>query len=58
MNLSQYRKSITAVVGAIIAFAALVITSSSAPITASEWLSGGIGLATALGVYGVKNEPA
>lgn len=55
--MSRYRKTITAIVGACIAFAALVITSDPAAITSSEWLSGGIGLATALGVYQVSNTP-
>ncbi len=56
MNLSKYRKTIVAVIGAGAAFATLVVTSEPAAITASEWLSGGIGLATALGVYGTRNE--
>lgn len=54
-NLAKYNKTITAVVGAAIAFAALVVTSAPAAITSSEWLSGAIGLATALGVYKVGN---
>lgn len=54
--MSKYKKSLTAVCGAVIAFATLVITSAPAAITASEWLSGGIGLATALGVYSVANS--
>lgn len=57
MNLNQYRKTIAAVVGAIIAFATLVITSAPSDITASEWLSGAIGLATAIGVYQIPNAP-
>lgn len=44
--------------GAVIAFATLVVTSASGPITASEWLSGGIGLATALGVFATTNKGA
>jgi hypothetical protein len=54
-NLGKYKKAITAVVGAGIAFATLVVTSEPTAITSSEWLSGGIGLATALGVYRVGN---
>lgn len=57
MNLAPYRKTVVAVVGAVIAFATLVVTSPSGPITSSEWLSGAIGLATALGVYGLANKP-
>jgi hypothetical protein len=56
-DLSPYRKTITAIVGAGIAFATLVVVSPSDAITAAEWLSGGAGLATALGVYAVPNEP-
>lgn len=55
-KLAPYKKTVAAVVGAGTAFAALVITSEPAAITAPEWLSGGIGLATALGVYGVENK--
>lgn len=56
--LAPYRKTLVAVVGAIIAFATLVITSDPSSITSAEWLSGAIGLATALGVYGIANIPA
>lgn len=56
-NFDPYRKTVTAVVGAAAAFATLVITSAPDAITASEWLSGAIGLATALGVYAVANKP-
>lgn len=56
--MGKYRKSITAIVGAGIAFATLVITSPQSAISASEWLSGGIGLATAVGVYGIANKDA
>lgn len=54
--LKPYAKTITALVGAGIGFATLVITSEPAPISASEWLAGGIGLATALGVYAAPNR--
>lgn len=52
----QYNKAVTALVGAGIAFASLVVTSSSAAITGSEWLAGGIAFATALGVYAAPNN--
>lgn len=55
--LAPYRKTTVALVGAAVAFATLVVTSEPAAITAPEWLSGGVGLVTALGVYGVSNEP-
>ena len=54
--MKNYRKTVVAVVGAAIGFATLVVTSEPAAITSSEWLSGAIGLATALGVYRVANE--
>lgn len=59
MDISQwtgYRKSITAVVGAVLGWAAMVITSEPAAITASEWLMGATALATALGVYAIPND--
>lgn len=55
--MSRYRKTITAVAGAVVAFATLVVTSPAGPIGSSEWLSGAIGLLTAIGVYGVANNP-
>lgn len=50
-----YTKSIAALVGAGIGFATLVIGSASSAITGSEWLAGGVLLATALGVYAAPN---
>ena len=58
INLGPYGKTITALVGAGIAFAALVVTSDQSAISSSEWLSGAVGVATALGVYGVSNGAA
>lgn len=55
-HLPTYRKFVAAVVGAAIAFAQLVIYSPSEPISAAEWVTGAILLATALGVYTVRNE--
>ena len=49
----RYNKSLTALVGAVISFATLVITSNQTAISSSEWLAGAIGIATALGVYAV-----
>lgn len=56
ISFGKYSKSITAIVGAGIAFASLVVLSDPGPIQDVEWLSGGIGLATALGVYQVTNR--
>lgn len=50
------RKTVVAVVGAVISFATIVIESEPTKITAGEWLVGGIGVATALGVYRVVND--
>lgn len=50
------RKFITSVVGAGLAFGAVVVASPSDAITAPEWLVLAGGLATACGVYGVPND--
>lgn len=55
-NLGKYRKFTTALVGVIASWATLVVVSKSDPITAYEWVTGGILLATALGVYEVPND--
>lgn len=57
MQLSQYRKTITAIVVGLIGWAGVVITSPRSTISASEWLGLAVALATALGVYSVPNEP-
>lgn len=57
-GLQAHKKAITAVVGACAAFATLVVTSPAAAISSSEWLSGGIGLVTALGVFFAPNTQA
>ena len=55
--INQHRKTLTAIIGAAIAFATSVVVSPAAAISASEWLSGAIGLATGLGVYAATNSP-
>lgn len=57
MNLARYSKSIAALTTAALGWAAVVISSPSAAITAPEWLALGVGVATALGVYVVPNTP-
>lgn len=52
----RYTKSVTAVVGAVLAFAGLVVFSKPDAITSAEWYSGAVGLATALGVYALPNQ--
>ena len=58
MKLSQYRKTVTALVTGVLGWAAVVVSSPSGPITAPEWLMLGVAAATALGVYSVSNEGA
>lgn len=55
MKLQVYRKFIAAVVTGAIGWAAAVVASPPAAITASEWIMGATALATALGVYVVPN---
>ena len=54
--LSKYRKTVAAVVGAGLTWATVVPQSPAQPVTAAEWVAGGILLATAVGVYGVENR--
>ena len=56
--LPAYRKTVVAVVGALITWGSVVVTSTPAQITSSEWLLIAGSLATALGVYGTPNEKA
>lgn len=56
-NLKAYKKSIAAIVGALISWAQLVVFSTTENITAPEWIALAIGLATAFGVYQLSNEP-
>jgi len=54
-KLNQYRKALTVFVTGNIGWAATVIASPAAHVTASEWLALAIVNATALGVYAVPN---
>jgi len=56
MNLSRYRKTISAVITGTIGWASAVVVSQPAAITASEWVMGATVLATAFGVYQVTNK--
>lgn len=56
-SLKAYKKSITALVTAGIAWANIIVFSPTAEITSAEWLTGAILLAGAAGVYKVTNEP-
>ncbi|MCA1570072.1 MAG: hypothetical protein LC798_07070 [Chloroflexi bacterium] len=55
--MSAYRKTATAALVAVLGWAGVVTTSAAGPISASEWLSLGVALATALGVFAVPNDP-
>jgi hypothetical protein len=55
--LGKYRKTITAVVTGVIGWAGVVIASDATGVTAAEWLGLAVAVATALGVYGVPNDP-
>ena len=54
--LNQYRKTVTAIVTGVLGWFAVVIASEAATISQSEWLMLAVGLATALGVYGIANK--
>lgn len=54
-KLGPYQKSVTALVAGALGWAAVVISSPTAPVTASEWLALGVVAAQALGVYAVVN---
>lgn len=56
INLAPYNKTVTAVVGGLLAWATIVVASEQSAITAAEWLTGATYLAIALGVYSVPNR--
>lgn len=56
MSISRYWKFVVAVVGALLGWGTLVVTSPASAISSAEWLSLGFSLATALGVYSVPNS--
>lgn len=56
--LTTARKTGAAILGAVVAFAVLVLMSDPAKIQPEEWASLLIGLATALGVWKATNGPA
>lgn len=56
--MGKYRKTIAAVATGLIGWATVVVQSAPSGVTSSEWIMLATVLATALGVYGVTNEPA
>ena len=53
--MSKYRKAVSALTTGVLGWAAVVVASDQAPVSASEWLALGVVLATAAGVYAVPN---
>jgi hypothetical protein len=54
-SISQYRKSITALVTAVLGWSAVVVASAPTAITSTEWQLLAVGVAAALGVLAVPN---
>lgn len=54
MNLAPYRKTIAALVGAVLTW--LTATLGDNAVSTQEWIALGVAVATALGVYGTPNE--
>lgn len=54
-KIAPYNKTVTAVSTGVLGWATVVVTSTPALVTASEWLMLGTVLATAFGVYQVPN---
>ncbi len=55
-TLSQIRKAITALIGAVLTWYGVVLTQPH--ITRGDWYALAIATATGLGVYGIPNDPA
>jgi len=55
-ELQKYNKTIAAVIVGVLGWAASVVTSNPAQITAGEWLQLATVVATALGVYAITNK--
>jgi hypothetical protein len=56
--MSNYRKTLTALVTGGIGWATMVVQSAPPGITATEWIAAATVGATALGVYAIANDPA
>lgn len=54
-SLAPFKKTVAAVVTGVIGWATAVVVSPDAAIGAGEWVMGATVLATALGVYQIKN---
>ena len=57
--MSQYSKTIMAVIAAVLTWGSAVVASASSSVTAGEWLALGFAVAGVIGVYAVPNrDPA
>lgn len=54
--LGKYAKTVSAVVIGLLGWGAQVVNSESTSITANEWIALGTAVATAVGVFAVKNS--
>lgn len=54
--MEKYRKTVTAVVTGLLGWGVVVQTSAPVEVTGGEWLTLGVVVATALGVYAVPNN--
>jgi hypothetical protein len=54
-TLAQYRKTIVAVIGAVLTWVAVAYVPDGS-ISREEWFALAVALATALGVYGISND--
>jgi hypothetical protein len=54
--INRHRKTLTALATGLLGWGAAVVASSPSAVTASEWITFGTVLATALGVYGIQNK--
>lgn len=57
IEFGRYNKTIAALVIGILGWGGVVVNSDAASVTASEWLALGVAVATAVGVWSVKNSP-
>jgi hypothetical protein len=57
MSFGPYSKTIAAIVTAVLGWVAAVVVSAPEAVTSAEWLTLAVAVATALGVYAVRNEP-
>jgi hypothetical protein len=55
-KLAPYRKTVASLITGLLGWGSIVVASNRAGISAEEWLTLGVVLATSLGVYSVTNE--